>query len=150
PRDGNGKVQNTAGYADFTPDGNVLVFGQRNDDYPVLFHEYAHYLVHRSTGFAIPTWISEGLAEFYSTFEVAYDKDHDRVGRPLGYRLPSLASGSFIPLREIVSPRNMEEMWKSLDRISLSYAEAWALVHYISVERRSPTATPLGDYLRAL
>src|SRR5262249_51799446 len=93
----------------------------------------------------------EGLAEFYSTFEAEYDKGHSMLGRPMGYRTRSLATQPYIPLREIVSPRDMNEIWHSPDRINMFYAEAWALVHYVSVERKgSSTKTPLADYLKAL
>ena len=34
----------------------------------VVFHEYAHYLIHRNLDAAPPMWLDEGLAEFFSTF----------------------------------------------------------------------------------
>jgi len=61
-----------------------------------------------------------------------------------------LAKGTYLPLREIVSPRNMEEMWRSSERISMFYAEAWALVHYVTVQRKSPVAAPFAEYLKAI
>src|SRR5262249_967793 len=73
PRDEKGKRWNTAGFTSFNPDANFIVFPVGDDSYPVVFHEYAHYLVHLNTIAALPTWLDEGLAEFYSTFEAEYD-----------------------------------------------------------------------------
>jgi len=149
PRDANGKRQNAAGYTMFNADANFIVFGARDDGYPVIFHEYAHYLIHLNTTGALPTWLDEGLAEFYATFEAEY-KGRSLLGRPPAVRMTWLAKGTYLPLREIVSPRNMEEMWRSSERISMFYAEAWALVHYVTVQRKSPVAAPFAEYLKAI
>ena len=146
PRDSDGKrQQRVGGYLNLEPDANVMALPSTGAD-QIIFHEYAHYLIHLNAGTNLPTWLDEGLAEFYSTFE-RDNKGSVLIGRPPDGRLEVLYGNGFLPLREVVSPRNMERLWRS-DRIGLFYAEAWALVHYVIAERGGTSA--FGAYLKAL
>jgi hypothetical protein len=50
--------------------------------FPVVFHEYSHLLL--SSAFAhAPLWFNEGLAEYFSTFEVAGGGRRVLLGKPL-------------------------------------------------------------------
>ena len=49
-------------YIAVVPDGGP-------DGFRVVFHEYAHLVVSNVIR-NVPTWLSEGLAEFYSTYEL--------------------------------------------------------------------------------
>ena len=46
-----------------------------------------------------PLWLSEGLAELYSTFQVDGDEVH--IGRPVSSRVFWLRKNSLIPLRDM-------------------------------------------------
>lgn len=126
----------------------VLEGSGRELDLETVFHEYTHYLVSRNVRVNMPMWLSEGLAEFYSTFR------GDFRGRTMLGAIPSTArvisSATFVPLREIVMPRDVEETWRWSTRINMFYAEAWALVHYIVVERKNPVPNAVGTYLSTL
>ena len=147
PRDGRGKpVDNVGAYFTQEPDANfiVLPFSASESNYAFIFHEYAHYLIHRNARSFVPTWVDEGLAEFYSTFEPDY-KGQSLIGRAPGVRVSSLRGGrTFMPLREVVSPRETEKMWRTGDRVQMFYAEAWALVHYLLVGRNGNSLWWLG------
>jgi tetratricopeptide (TPR) repeat protein len=152
PRDADGKRQeNVGGYLLLGSDSNFLVFGApgASSSIEIAFHEYAHYLMHLNTSANLPGWLDEGIADFYSTFDPDY-KGRALIGRPPGARIGAFRAGGYIPLRQIVSPRDMEQLWKSPDRIGMFYAESWALVHYVLVARKNPTPNPLSDYLKAL
>jgi tetratricopeptide (TPR) repeat protein len=151
PRDGRGKpLDNVGGYFTQEPETNLLVlpFARSEHSYGIIFHEYAHYLIHRNVRSFVPTWVDEGLAEFYSTFEPDY-KGQSLLGRAPGARVQSLRVGTFMPLSEVVSPREMEKTWRTGNRIEMFYAEAWALVHYLIVGRKDTPAS-FGTYLSAL
>src|SRR3989442_3735826 len=66
---------NVAGY--FQPGEDVnyitLTSEKSSDDQPfrTIFHEYVHLLVENTMGGAVPLWFNEGLAEYYSTFDIA-------------------------------------------------------------------------------
>src|SRR5262249_11416103 len=152
PRDSQGKrQQNVGGYATFGPDVNLMVFTApgRADTYPLVFHEYAHYLVPLNARAHLPTWLNEGLADFYSTFQPDYN-GRSLLGRPPTQRMQALRSFTWMPLRDVVSPRDMEEVWRSETRIGMYYAESWAFVHYLLAARKGPIDAPLAAYLKAL
>ena len=55
-----------------------------------------------------------------------------------------------VPLRDILSPRDLESIWRWPTQIGMFYAESWALVHYVTVARKNPSTNPLGTYLTSL
>jgi hypothetical protein len=54
--------------------------------YPSIFHEFAHLLL-RGVFDDAPLWFSEGLAEYYSTFQVTNDGRRANIGQPVGENL---------------------------------------------------------------
>ena len=68
---------NVAGY--FQPGEDVnyitLTTEKSSDDQPfrTIFHEYVHLLVENTMGATVPLWFNEGLAEYYSTFDIKDD-----------------------------------------------------------------------------
>jgi tetratricopeptide (TPR) repeat protein len=149
PRDSRGKPQgNVGGYFMRQPDANFIVLGASSGEYALqaIFHEYTHYVVSRNVRTPVPMWLSEGLAEFYSTFRGDY-RGRTLLGLMPPERGRVLRTSTFVPLRDIVSPRNLESMWRWETQIGVLYAESWALVHYITVERKNPVSSPLSTYL---
>jgi tetratricopeptide (TPR) repeat protein len=153
PRDARGKRQaNVGGYFSRLADANIMVFGATTAEgleYQTVFHEYTHYIVERNVHTHAPMWLNEGLAEFYSTFRREY-QGRTVIGMPSGDRLRTIQGQTFMPLREVVAPRDLEEMWRWGNRISLFYSESWALVHYILIQRRNPVPKPFDVYLATL
>jgi tetratricopeptide (TPR) repeat protein len=129
-----GKVDKVAGY--FLPgeDVNYITLtaatsGGENP-YRVIYHEYVHQLVDTNLGRgSVPPWFNEGLAEYYSTFEVSEDgKVH--LGKFIQNHLHLLRVRKLIPLKDLLEVNDY-----SLDRNKqvtkwMFYAESWALVHY--------------------
>jgi tetratricopeptide (TPR) repeat protein len=151
PRDARGKVQqNVGGYFSRGADVNMIVLPASRGDagLQTIFHEYTHYFVSRNVRTPIPTWLNEGLADFYSTFRGDY-RGKTLIGGVPPYRVATLQNSTFVPLRDIVSPKDLEEMWRWERQIGMFYAESWALVHYLLVERQHPTPNPIETYLKA-
>jgi tetratricopeptide (TPR) repeat protein len=151
PRDSRGKrQQNVGGYFSRKPDANLIVLpGARGEvTLQTIFHEYTHYFVSRNVRTPVPTWLNEGLADFYSTFRGDF-KGRTLIGAVPPYRAGALGSIGFIPLRDIISPRDVESMWRSDRQIAMFYAESWALVHYLMMERKHPVPEPLQTYLKS-
>lgn len=117
-----------------TPFESLVVVNARSDRRPMLriaAHEYLHALV-AGAGLALPLWLDEGLAEYYSTARVVGDRlllgepasdlaSHLRGRRFLSFdQLLTLSSGSAVYLEDPVAER--------------FYAQAWLLVHYVLSE----------------
>ena len=91
-----------------------------------IVHEYVHVLFDAP---GLPLWLSEGIADYYSTTTLS--RDRRRV--VLGDRIPAhLAQASrwWVPLSQVLSvPRSAR---LSNDDTDMSfYAESWLLVHYL-------------------
>ena len=153
PRDSRGKaMQNVGAYFSRGADANVIVMPAARGDagLQTIFHEYTHYFVSRNVRTAIPTWLNEGLAEFYSTFRGDYQGGKTLIGAVPAHLARTLGTNTFVPLRDIVSPRDLEAKWRWERQIGMFYAESWALVHYVSIERTNPVPNPLSTYLATL
>src|SRR5215471_3483800 len=65
---------NLAGFFQPGPDMNYIALTSEHSsgDQPfhVIFHEFIHVLVDNAMGETVPLWFNEGLAEYYSTFDI--------------------------------------------------------------------------------
>lgn len=129
-----GKVDNVAGYFQAGEDVNYITLTserREEDPYAVIYHEYVHQLVANTLGRgSVPPWFNEGLAEYYSTFEVREDRKV-MLGNLIERHLQLLRESRFIPLKQLLEVNDY-----SLDRNKqeakwVFYAESWALVHYL-------------------
>ncbi|MEO5925093.1 MAG: tetratricopeptide repeat protein [Bryobacteraceae bacterium] len=137
-------------YRAYAPDATVAGFYQTGFDRDyiltstgsglarVVAHEYVHFLTNPRTT-SRPTWLEEGLAEFYSTF------DGKRVGAPIPEHLQLLQRSTWLTADEINAPRELTPTF---------YAQSWALVHMLRREARFPerittqNVTDLRQYIR--
>ena len=152
PRDSQGKPQaNVGGMFSRRPDANIIVLCAEVEESALetIFHEYTHYIVSRNVRVPVPMWLNEGLAEFYSTFRGDF-RGRTMIGKVPQSHATLLQESTYVPLRDILSPRDLESIWRWPTQIGMFYAESWALVHYVTVERKNPTANPLGTYLTSL
>jgi tetratricopeptide (TPR) repeat protein len=116
------------------------------DAVEIVQHEYVHFLLRNQGGAPLPSWYDEGLSELLST--VAVVDDEIRVGRPPTHRFETLALSPWIPLERVLSARSLDG-WSDED-LSLFYAEAWLLVHYLHHVHSPGHAKPEAAVLAAL
>jgi tetratricopeptide (TPR) repeat protein len=150
PRDERGKIiEDVAGYFSMHPEVNQMVsavYPDRFDTLGVLFHEYAHYIIH-STGEAIPTWVDEGMAEFLGTFRTDGPAT-GILGSVPPWRAARLASNEpLLSFEELFTAEGVTKAFGNEVQVQRLYAQAWGLVHYMTVGKR---AGQLGQYLQAL
>jgi tetratricopeptide (TPR) repeat protein len=118
--------------------------GQRGDERALIYHEYLHYVMHNNYA-TLPLWLHEGMAEYYSTFQV--DADEARIGLPIAAHVQWLRQHGAIPLATLFAVDERSPEYNETSRRGGFYAESWALVHYLisgSPERRRQAA----EYLR--
>jgi tetratricopeptide (TPR) repeat protein len=119
--------------------------GSRNAS-GIVFHEYVHYVLANNFWW-LPVWLSEGLAEFYQTFEVVDDTVY--LGLPISSRLATLHGSTLVPLAELLAVDHESPLYNEANRKGDFYAQSWALTHYLVLsdqERRQQ----LGRYIAAI
>ncbi|MDT5294251.1 MAG: hypothetical protein QOJ76_1131, partial [Acidobacteriota bacterium] len=99
-------------------------------DSSTLLHEYTHLLVNNYFPGA-PLWLTEGLAEFYSTARVSADRRRVTLGEPPTIRTRALSGASLLPLSTLFAVDHASPYYSEADKRVLFYAESWALVHYL-------------------
>ncbi len=92
----------------------------------VSLHEFTHFVVAHS-GLTLPLWLNEGLADFYSTYQVSGESV--TFGSPVPGRLSVLRSRAWLPLCELFQVSSNSPYYSDLDRMKLFYSESWALAH---------------------
>jgi tetratricopeptide (TPR) repeat protein len=122
------------------PVGGLFVSGPRGtyitlnldadgDAYRAIYHEYSHFLLRNVFG-AAPLWFNEGLAEYYSTAEVASDGRRALIGKPVRRHVELLRERR-LPLAQLLSINSASPIYTSdSPERSVLYAQSWALVHH--------------------
>ncbi|MEK6299092.1 MAG: tetratricopeptide repeat protein [Acidobacteriota bacterium] len=145
----NGKPANVSGFFQQSEDENVIALDLNADEeYPmsVIFHEYTHLLTaYASVPF--PLWMSEGLAEFYSTFDVK--KNEVTIGKPLSGHVWLLRE-KFVPFQTLFSVRHDSPGYNERDKQGVFYAESWALAHYLMFGNNHARQPQLTQFLGLL
>jgi Tfp pilus assembly protein PilF len=95
--------------------------------YHVVYHEYVHTLLHSNFRW-LPTWLDEGLAEFYGNTRFEPKKSY--VGAP-STRVYQLKNRTLIPLETLLVVNPWSYYRGDETQIATFYAESWALVHYL-------------------
>lgn len=111
--------------------GNYILingYPARGSALPVVYHEYAHSVTHASFT-DLPLWLDEGLAEFYSTFEV--ERGELLVGKPVADHLRTLREKSFVPLQRLFAVDHASPEYQEGERVGMFYAESWLVLHYL-------------------
>ncbi|HEX8098261.1 MAG TPA: tetratricopeptide repeat protein [Pyrinomonadaceae bacterium] len=112
----------------------------------VALHEYVHALLKNSYP-GVPLWLDEGLAEYYSTFELSGDSRRATVGRRIGARAQCLREGAALPLKTLFAVDHYSPYYNSADTCNLFYAESWALAHYLMGASRANRGSSLANFL---
>jgi tetratricopeptide (TPR) repeat protein len=112
----------------------------------LAFHEYVHLLVRNSFGNA-PLWFNEGLAEYYSTFEISDGNKRVTLGKPIDYRLKTLRERELLPVEELLKIDDSSPFYIEQEKRKIFYAQSWALIHYLL---SSPRRIQLSTYLELL
>jgi tetratricopeptide (TPR) repeat protein len=99
------------------------------DPYSVVHHEFIHALIRNNTH-RVPVWFGEGLAEYYSTFEVADGDSRVLLGKPIPSHVYTLRERPLLPLATLLSVDYSSPHYNERDKKGVFYAQSWALVHY--------------------
>lgn len=113
-----------------------------NPQYPVIYHEYIHYLISKHSA-TIPNWYNEGLATMFETFELSNGKI--TFGNPQYHRWMFLKhEANWIPMREFLF--DQIDYIHNNDELTHAHSQAWALMHYFIFGKEGNMAK-LGQYI---
>jgi len=132
------RVQATAdAYYVGTSGQDYLVMGA--DDsvrFGMVAHEYAH-LALRASGFQLPPWLTEGLAEFFGTLRTT---DHSvELGGALPARIQTLRTRPWLSLPDLFALSEEAHRRQTRAEGEMFYAESWALAEMLAI---SPAYAP--------
>ena len=120
------------------------ISGTAENAYHVLYHEYTHAIL-RLNFSSLPTWLDEGLAEFYGNTVV--EDNEAEVGRVSRVQLNLLRRSSFIPIEQLMIADARSPFINERDRANMFYAESWAVVHYLIYDPEPSRQHSLSRYL---
>lgn len=109
----------------------------------LISHEYAHFVVSQRMPH-LPTWLSEGLAEFFSSFRSDGPDGMNVIGEPDPERLRTLRGGSLLPI-QVLMKGDLDPFDRSVNT-NMFYAQSWALVHSL-IFGQSERLTQLNRYI---
>ncbi len=112
-------------------DRSYIVMPSLADDaFPTAAHEYAH-LVQHVAATRYPPWLSEGLADLFSTLRI--DRRGARIGGELSGRLATLRHLKWMPLDELMALPADSPLRALRAYSEIFYAESWALAEMLSL-----------------
>ncbi len=98
-------------------------------DFTVAAHEYAHVAL-RSAGDELPLWLSEGLAELFSTVRIT--SSGTQLGGAIPGRIQTLHRRIWLPLSVLIELKAGSPLLDTRAETDLFYAESWALVDLLA------------------
>lgn len=145
-----GKPATVSGYFQAGEDVNYIALSTNanlESPYRIIFHEYTHLLINNFAS-NVPAWFNEGLAEYYSTFDVV-DGQKAELGRVIANHV-FLLREKWVPLRDLFAVDHSSELYNERDKKSIFYAESWALMHYLLLGKQGARQPQIGTFLAKL
>ncbi len=127
-----GRAADLAAFFHRGSDENLIVLALSKADAAslrVVFHEYTHLLLRHNQPYW-PLWLSEGMAELYSTFEVK-GNNRARIGLPIDRHVRLLADVPPWPLPNLFAVTRASTEYNERRYAGIFYAESWLLTHYL-------------------
>ncbi len=147
-----GKTIDIAGYFQTGREVNYIALStedRSNGSFRTIFHEYVHLLINNTLGRGgVPAWFNEGLAEYYSSFEIA-DSRKVSLGKLIPNHLYLLRSSRLLPL-ETMFAVDYRSLHRNKQETGIFYAQAWAFVHYLIQGNEGKNASRMNKFLALL
>lgn len=128
----NGKPKELGGMFSRDYEGDYILINLEGDfeqSKTIVYHEFVHFLVNKQK-VRLPAWLSEGLAEVFSTIEPS-GKKKVVIGNPPYGNVNVLLDRKMIPLDRLFRISHASSEYNSDDHgRGVFYAQSWALVHY--------------------
>ncbi|HEV2392389.1 MAG TPA: tetratricopeptide repeat protein [Verrucomicrobiae bacterium] len=146
-----GQPANLAGFFSRGSDENLIVLSLADTaegSLQTIFHEFAHLLFRRNEQ-VWPLWLKEGMADIYSTFEVA-GPHRARIGKPPELYLRLLERQPLMSLEKLFAVNHDSPEYNEREKQGMFYAESWLLTHYLMIGDKGAHRTRFGALTRLL
>jgi hypothetical protein len=133
----------------FIPNGKLEKVDEILTPEEIFFHEYAHHLQLQNATAIVPTWLSEGFAEFFATAKID-DNGNVTIGKFPQYRAYSIRNRDSLPLDAMIGETyNRKMTWEQLDAL---YARGWLLTDYLALgdSRKGQLTKYLGGIAKGM
>lgn len=129
----------------------IALTSERRDEnpYAAIFHEYVHVLIKNNTEH-VPLWFNEGLAEYYSSFDMMDGNRKAMIGKPINSHVLYLRQQKMLPLETLFAVTQGSPIYNERDKQGVFYAESWALVHYLLLGNEGKRAPQFKHFLNLL
>jgi tetratricopeptide (TPR) repeat protein len=147
-----GKTVPVSGYFQSGREVNYITLTterREENPYAVIFHEYVHLLLNNTMGRSSPAWFNEGVAEYYSTFDIR-DDQKIYLGNLIRPYIEELRAHRLIPLEKLFAVDNYVLDRDKHDARGLFYAQSWALIHYLIQGNEGKRVRQLGLFMDQL
>ena len=146
-----GKPANVVAFFQPGEDVNYIAVPPAGELPNVVLHEYVHLMLRDNVG-SLPLWITEGLAECYSTFEAGGKQNEFSIGRAVDRHLAALndPAAQFLPLKTLLTVQRGSPEYNEQSKQGMFYAESWAVVHYLTLGPDSKRRMQFAQLLMAL
>ena len=143
-----GRKLGVAGYYQRGKDRDFIVLSGpavRDSLTGIVYHELTHYFLSRSLADR-PAWLSEGLAEYFSTAEIT--KSTISLGSVSRERLQVIRNSPRLGIEELFRIDRNSPYYNEQTKASVFYAQSWAFVHFMMHGRHSAAFKQYIDALR--
>jgi tetratricopeptide (TPR) repeat protein len=148
-----GKISDVAGYFQPGEDVNYITLTPPRggeDPFQTIYHEYVHLLLENTLGrSSVPAWFNEGLAEYYSTFDIV-DGRKVWLGKLDEGHLLLLRQTKLNPLQTLFSLDHYSLHRNKREAKGLFYAQSWALVHYLILGNEGKRRPQVVKFINAM
>jgi Tfp pilus assembly protein PilF len=125
----------------------VNLEAQGTNPFATMYHEYYHSLTMPYFP-ELPIWLSEGLADFFGESQVNGTVATMGVADPA--LIEELRHNKLIPLDVLFHVDATSPYYNEGNKVSVFYAESWALTHYLMIGDKQSHRQMLTDYASAL
>ncbi|WP_299191662.1 DUF1570 domain-containing protein [uncultured Erythrobacter sp.] len=101
--------------------------------FSILLHEYAHHFLIASSRHAMPRWLSEGAAEYFSSARFNDDGSVD-IGLPNNDRAWEISQAAPVSVQELLDYSLYRD--NRGNRYTAYYGRSWLLYHYLRFDSR--------------
>jgi len=139
-----------AGYFSYRMDQFYIAVNldaQGENPLSTVYHEYYHSLTMPYIP-NLPTWLSEGLAEFFGNTEISGSSA--KMGKADAALIMELRQNKLIPLEVLFRVTKSSPYYNEQNKTSVFYAESWALTHYLLIGDNQSHRQALLDFAAAL